>query len=52
MSEQTTPEHGAPEQGTPNEPTTGNEQGFGVGEDNHGWAPDVQSSGKTTERRP
>jgi hypothetical protein len=48
MPEQTTPEHGAPEQGTPSEPTTADEQGFGVDEDNHGWAPDVQSSRKTT----
>jgi hypothetical protein len=48
MSEQTTPEHGAPEQGTPSKPTTADEHGFGVDEDNHGWAPDVQSSGKTT----
>lgn len=48
MSEQTTPEHGAPQQGTPSEPTTAGEHGFGVDEDNHGWAPDAQSSGKTT----
>ncbi len=45
MSEQTRPEHGAPEQGAPADTTAGNEHGFGVDEDNHGWAPDHGTAG-------
>jgi hypothetical protein len=44
MSEQTDPQHGAPEQGPSPDTTAANEHGFGVDEDNHGWAPDVGSA--------
>ncbi len=46
MSEQTNPEHGVPEQGSAAEPTADSELGFGVDTHDHGWAPDVESSGE------
>jgi hypothetical protein len=46
MSEQTNPEHGVPQQGSAAEPTADSELGFGVDEHDHGWAPDVESSGE------
>ncbi len=47
MSEQTNPEHGVPEQGAPAEPSADDKIGFGVDEDNHGWAPDHGSTDST-----
>ena len=46
MSEQTNPEHGTPEQGAASDTTAAGEHGFGVDEDNHGWAPDLGPSGE------
>ncbi len=46
MSEQTNPEHGVPQQGSPAEPTADSQLGFGVDEHDHGWASDVESSGE------
>jgi hypothetical protein len=41
----TGPQHGAPEQGPSPDTTAANEHGFGIDEDNHGWAPDHGPSG-------
>lgn len=46
MSEQTDPEHGTPEQGAASGTPAASEHGFGVDEDNHGWAPDHGPSGE------
>ena len=45
MSEQTNPEQGVPQQGSSGDVSAAKEHGFGVDEDNHGWAPDHGASG-------
>lgn len=46
MSERAHPEHGTLEQGAASETTAVNEHGYGIDEDNHGWAPDHGPSGE------
>lgn len=44
MSEQANPEHGPPEQDAASDASAASEHGFGVDDDNHGWAPDAGTS--------
>jgi hypothetical protein len=50
MSEQTNSEQGVPQQGSSGEVSEAQDHGFGVDEDNHGWAPDVGASGPGEDR--